>query len=315
MKKWWKGILILTGAASAATAGGTAYFYRRVMKRNKMKVEDTMKMSGTDWSQYRELLEGRKTYLMSRPHEDVYITSEDGLRLHGTFFPGTEGAKKIAICLHGYTSQGMSDYIGLSDYYLKRGFAMLLPDARAHGKSEGEYVGFGCLDRRDLMRWIDWTLKKCGEDVQILLHGNSMGGATVLMASGLKLPGQVKGIISDCGFTSAKEVFSHVLRSWYHLPAFPMIQIADLVNRRRAGYGLDECNAKREVRKATVPILLIHGSKDDFVPCRMCREIYENCKPGTRMVIIEGAAHGESYFKDMKKYEEAMTEFIGGVIR
>ena len=111
MQKWWKGLLLMAGAASAATAGGTAYFYRRVMKRNRMKVEDTMKMSGTDWSRYADLLKERKAWMMSQPHEEAEIMSEYGLKLHGTFFPGTGGAKKLAICLHGYTSQGMSDYI------------------------------------------------------------------------------------------------------------------------------------------------------------------------------------------------------------
>ncbi len=81
-----------------------------------------------------------------------------------------------------------------------------------------------------------------------------MGGATVLMASGLELPKQVKGIISDCGFTSPKEVFTHVLHSMYHLPAFPVIQISDYINRKKAGYGMDECNAAREVRKANLSL-------------------------------------------------------------
>ena len=130
---------------------------------------------------------------------------------------------KSRVCLHGYTSQGMSDYIGLSDYYLKRGYGMFLPDARAHGQSEGEYVGFGCLDRYDLMGWLQWIIRRCGENVELLLHGTSMGGSHGADASGLELPSQVKGIVSDCGFTSPKEVFTHVLHSMYHLPAFPMI--------------------------------------------------------------------------------------------
>ena len=309
-----KGAAALLGLLAVSEAGASAYFYRRTMKRNRLSVERTIKMSGTDWGQYGQTMQERKDYMLAQPHEEVWRMSEDGLRLHATFFPNQD-SKKIALCLHGYTSQGMSDYIGLSGYYLKHGFAMFLPDARAHGQSEGEYVGFGCLDRYDLLGWIHWIIERCGEDIQILLHGTSMGGATVLMASGLKLPPQVKGIVSDCGFTSPKAVFTHVLHSMYHLPAFPMIPIASAVNRRKAGYGLDDCNAAREVRKAKVPVLLIHGSADSFVPCRMCEEIYENCASPKKKLIIEGAAHAESYYKDPESYEKALDEFIGGILK
>ena len=259
-----KGAAALLGLLAVSEAGASAYFYRRTMKRNRLSVERTIKMSGTDWGQYGQTMQERKDYMLAQPHEEVWRMSEDGLRLHATFFPNQD-SKKIALCLHGYTSQGMSDYIGLSGYYLKHGFAMFLPDARAHGQSEGEYVGFGCLDRYDLLGWLHWIMERCGEDVQILLHGTSMGGATVLMA--------------------------------------------------RAGYGLDDCNAAREVRKAKVPMLLIHGSADSFVPCRMCEEIYENCASPKKKLIIEGAAHAESYYKDPESYEKALDEFIGGILK
>ena len=308
-----KKTMVCLGALAAVGVGETAYFYRRTMKRNNAKVERTMKMSGTDWSQYGPLLEKRKEFMLSQEHKDVHQIAFDGLKLHATYFPSIDKnveKKKVAICFHGYTSQGMSDYIGLSDYYLKRGYAMLLPDARAHGQSEGEYIGFGCLDRKDVLVWIDWVIQELDGDVEIVLHGTSMGGATVLMASGLELPAQVKGIISDCGFTSPKEVFTHVLNSMYHLPAFPVIPGADLVNKKLAGYGMDECNAKREVAKAKVPILFIHGSNDTFVPCKMCDEIYDCCASPKKKLIIDGAAHAESYYKDMEKYEQAMTDFF-----
>ena len=102
-----------------------------------------------------------------------------------------------------------------------------------------------------------------------------MGGATVCMMSGLDLPPQVKGIVSDCAFTSAKDVFTHVLHSMYHLPAFPMIQIADRLNRRNAGYGLDDCNAAREVRNAKVPFLFIHGGTISLFLPDVCRDLRE----------------------------------------
>ena len=314
MGRIMKSLAALTGIAAAAEAAGTAYFYRRTMKRSKAKTERTMKMSGTDWTQYFPVMEAKKDYMMAQPHEDVWIASNDGLKLHGVYFPG-EKTNKAVICFHGYTSQCMSDFIGLSEYYLKHGFRMLLVDERAHGQSEGEYIGFGCKDRFDAVKWIQWLIKEAGEDVQILLHGISMGGATVLMTSGLPLPSQVKGIISDCAFTSPKEVFTHVLNTMYHLPAFPMIQVADAVNKSKAGYGLDECNAAREVRKAKVPILMIHGEKDTFVPCEMCERIYVNCASPKKKLIIKGAAHAERYYKDTKAYEAAMDSFIGGIIK
>ena len=304
------------GAAAAFASAEvliSAYFYRRTMKRNKAKVERTMKMAGTDWSQYKDIIGKRKEYFLSQPHEDVWITADDELKLHGTFFPN-KNSKRIVLCFHGYTSEGMKDYIALSDYYLSRGFAMLLVDERAHGLSEGNYIGFGCLDRKDALRWIEWLVKTCGEDIKIILHGTSMGAATVLMTSGLKLPDQVKGIVSDCGFTSPKEVFTHVLHSMYHMPAFPIIPIADIMNRKLAGYGMDECNAAREVRKSTTPTLFIHGSADTFVPCRMCEKMYENCGAKKWKLIIEGAAHAESYYKDTKRYEEMLDLLMKEVL-
>ena len=311
-RKMLRIVTVLLGVVAAAGLGIAAYFYRRTMIRGNAKTDRTIKMAGTDWNQHMPFIQARKEAMLSEKHSDEWLMSADGLRLHATWFPQGE-CKKIVICFHGYTSQGMKDYLGLSGYYLKNGYSMLLVDERAHGESEGKYIGFGCLDRIDALKWINWVLRKCGEDVEILLHGTSMGGATVLMMSSLELPAQVKGIVSDCAFTSPKEVFSHVLKSMYHLPAFPVMNISDFLNKRLAGYGLDECNAAREVKKAKVPILFIHGSGDTFVPYSMCETMYENCASSKKKLIIEGAAHAECYYKDTDAYENALTEFIGGL--
>lgn len=314
MKRWIGGAAVLLSLLAVSEAGGAAYFYQRTMKRGKAKTERTIKMAGTDWSQHMDFIQERKKYMLAQYHEDVYQTSKDGLKLHATYFPGPD-TQKIVICFHGYTSDGMHDFIGLSDYYMRNGYGMLLVDERAHGKSEGTYIGFGCLDRHDAQGWIQWVIQECGPQVQILLHGISMGGSTVLMTSSMELPLQVKGIISECGFTSPKEVFTHVLHTMYHLPAFPMIQISDYVNRKKAGFGLDECNAAREVRNAKVPILLIHGDGDTFVPCEMCEKIYENCTSPKTRLIIKDAAHAECYYKDTEAYEQALDTFVGGLMK
>lgn len=311
--KVWK---MLAGAGIAATAaelGISYYFFNRTMVRQNAKTERTKEMSGTNWDQYMPKIGVWKEWMLEQPHEDVYITAGDGLKLHGTYFPATnaeEESPKLAICFHGYTSNGISGFIGLSNYYLKKGYAMLLVDQRAHGESDGKYIGFGCLDRKDALRWIQYAEERLGSDCSIVLHGTSMGGATVLMTSGLSLPGSVKAIISDCAFTSAWDVFAHVLEDQYHLPARPVLEISTRMVQKYAGYDLRECNSAKEVRKSTVPILMIHGDADSFVPCRMCHEIYRNCVSDKDLLIVHGAGHCESHYKDTEAYEAKLTEFL-----
>ena len=303
---------LLLGAGALAAAGEygiASYFFRRTMLRQKAETKRTMDMAGTNWDLYMPKIKKMKAWMMEQEREDVYITSGDGLKLHGTYFPG-QGGKKLVICFHGYTSRGMSDYIGLSNYYLPKGFKMLLVDERAHGDSEGTYIGFGCLDREDALLWIEYAAKRFGSGCEIWRRGTSMGASTVLMASGLKLSPQVKGIVSDCAFTTAWDVFAHVLKDQYHLPSYPILKISDRMCREKAGYGLKQCSAALEVKKAKVPILFIHGDADTFVPCSMCFEIYENCASKKNMLIVHGAGHVEAFYKEQALYEQKLTEFL-----
>ncbi len=306
-----KGRLLL-GAALLGAAGEVAvasYFYRRTMLRGNAKRDRTQKMAGTDWDRYIPTIRAAKEWLAEQPQEEVWITSDDGLKLFGRFFPCGSSTKTV-LCFHGYTSEGLNDYSTLARFYLEHGFNLLIVDERAHGRSEGTYIGFGCLDRLDAKVWIDYLVKRMGEDSSILLHGDSMGAATVLMTTGLSLPKQVKAAVSDCAFTSAWEVFSAVLKNMYHLPAFPIMQLANRMVLKNAGYELDECNARREVRKAKIPILFIHGKSDTFVPCSMVYELYDACRTEKKLVVIEDAGHVESCYKNPEKYEEAIRSFI-----
>lgn len=303
---------LLAGTA-AAEYGITSYFFRRTMIRQNTDTGRTKDMAGTDWDQYMPYISECRTWLNDSPREDVYIKSEDGLRLHGTWFhgdPDASGRRKIILCFHGYTGKGMSDFTCMANFYLRHGYQVILVDQRAHGDSEGDYVGFGCLDRKDALRWIGFVLEQAGKDCGIWLHGLSMGAATVLMTSGLKLPAQVRGIISDCAFTSAWDVFSHVLKDQYHMPPYPILKLSDSMVKKRAGYGLKECSASEEVKKAKAPILMIHGEADTFVPVRMCREIYGNIASKKDILLVPGAGHAESFYKARSACEQKLTDFL-----
>ncbi len=300
---------IVVGAAAVSEFALASYFVKRTLVRSRAKKEDTMKMSGTDWNQYIPDIQKDREWLWEQhEHEDVSITSRDGLKLAGTLFP-VENARGTVLCLHGYTSSRMQDYSSLGRYFMENNFQLLLVDHRAHGDSEGTYIGFGILDRHDARKWLDFINERFGTEKKILIMGTSMGAATALMLSGLKLPENVAGIISDCAFTSPWDVFQSVLKNWYHLPAFPLMHITSMMSRKLAGYDYRECNAKEEVKKSTVPILLIHGGEDNFVPTQMCEEIYRNC-PDAEMQIIDGASHAESFYKDPKLYKKRLQEFF-----
>lgn len=311
--KAWKWVLGFGAAGALAEYAVSDYFFKRTLLRKNAKRERTQNMSGTNWDAYVPNIRACREWTMEQTNEEVSITSDDGLQLFGRYFKNGSSRKNI-ICFHGYTSEGMNDYPCLIKFYLEAGYNVLVIDERAHGKSEGTYIGFGCLDRWDALLWIEYIVNRFGDEQEIILHGTSMGGATVLMTSGLELPPNVKGIISDCAFTSAWDVFTSVLHSMYHIPAFPILQIADHMCRKKAGYGLAECNSAQEVKKSNVPILFIHGDADTFVPYKMCHEIYENCASDKQILIIKDASHAEAYHKDTEAYEGAIKSFLGKLV-
>lgn len=262
-----------------------------------------------DTPHYKVSREGMKI-LKTLQSEDNYISSRDGLKLHAYMFPAEKPSKKFILGVHGYRSYSRPEYAPYTEFYRSEGFNMFLPDDRAHAPSEGEYVGFGVLDRLDCVDWAKYIVEKYGEDVEILLHGVSMGAATVLAASGeTDLPPQVKGIISDCGFTSANEVLKFQLKNMAHLPASDKIlPKVEKICKKKAGFDFHEYSAIDQVKNAKVPILFVQGKKDNMVPAHMAEDLYNACPTKKKLLMVQEAGHGESiafapeeYYRDIKE--------------
>ncbi|HIV85953.1 MAG TPA: alpha/beta hydrolase [Candidatus Monoglobus merdigallinarum] len=306
------------GALAADFSIGTYIFNTTVVRKNT-SFNRTTKLTGVQWEKYDKERKEIFEKLNSSESKHIYTKSYDNLKLHGQYFKGwydnEPDIKRVAICFHGYTSQGIGNNSAAAMFFLNNGFDVLFPDARAHGESEGKYIGFGCLDRFDGLEWVRviQRMHKEAENagkLEIYLYGVSMGGATVCMMSGLDLPDCVKGIISDCAFTSAEYVFKTVIKNKYNLPIPPVLFATNIICKNVAGYGLNECNSAAEVKKAKVPMLFIHGSADGFIPVKMCHEIYDSCASKKDIMIVEGAVHVESYYKAREAYEEKIKEFF-----
>ena len=246
------------------------------------------------------------------PFEEVNITSRDGLQLHAWFFPAEEPTNKIVIGVHGYRSYSRPECAPYIEFYRSLGYSMLMVDDRAHAPSEGEYIGFGVLDRLDCVDWAKYLVDRFGEDSQILLHGVSMGAATVLSASGEEdLPVQVRGVVGDCGFTSPWEVLHYQLGESMHLPADLILPHVEKLCEKKAGFNLHDNAAIDQVKKARVPILFVHGEKDEMVPPWMAPELYEACASEKRLLMVPEAAHGESIAFAPEEYHAAIRELFG----
>ncbi len=240
--------------------------------------------------------------------EELRITSGDGLRLYATWFPA-ENACKTVVCLHGYLSNGYNDFGSLLKFYHDAGLNVLLVDQRAHNRSEGRHIGFGVLERYDCRRWIEFLN---GRGVrEIYLHGISMGASAALMASGLELPENVRGIIADCGFTSAWDEFAGVLKAVYRLPEFPVLHTASLICKIFAGYGFRDVSTLDIMRAQKRPVLFIHGDADNFVPTWMTLKNHDACIAPKRLLITKNAAHGESRFAEPERFISAISDFTG----
>ncbi len=304
---------VAVGTAAVGTVasiiGAHTLFNKVIPRQDGVKVDMKEMADMEKWEEYKKGIIPRREYLCAQPTEHIVIRARDGITLHGDFFYA-DNSKKVAILFHGYTSNGMS-CASYASYLHKHGVTCLLVDNRAHGQSEGKYIGFGILDRYDALKWIEYVNKRFGEDTPILLHGTSMGGSTVLMVAGMdECPENVRTVIADCAFTSPEDVFTHILKRDYKLPKVPIMNINNAICRKRAGYGFSDASTLDAVKKSKCPIFFVHGAEDNFVPTYMTKQNYEACTVPKDLLITENAGHGAAYFENPELYEKKTGEFL-----
>ena len=307
MREILVGILLFAVLLVACSVFVSEYLFKIIIYRQKKSSSQKDIDAVASWYRHYPIAKEGRRWLEGMPYINVYIKSFDGLRLYGALLENY--SDKIVICVHGFTGSGKKDFASLAQAYYKNGYNVLLVDNRAHGQSEGKYVGFGVLDRFDLRNWVKYTVNRFGSNIKIFLHGISMGASTVLMASSI-MPKNVRGIIADCGFTSVYEIFEYVLKRDYHLPKFPIIYLTNIMSKIRAGYGYKDVNTTAEIARSDIPILFIHGENDEFVPLWMTMKNYSHCKAYKELFIVRESEHAESHYIDKKGYERRILTFI-----
>ena len=242
--------------------------------------------------------------------EEVCVTSYDGKKLYPMILKAKKETGKVAIIIHGYNAkyQEMNKY---AELFYNLGYNVVLTQNRAHGKSEGRFIGMGWLDRLDMLEVINMCIQKFGEGCSIDIFGLSMGAATVCMLSGEKLPSNVKHLISDCAYASVYEEFKYVYESNTKLPATGLTEILNIYAKIRCGYSIKNADARTKLPNCKVPILFIHGEKDTFVPYDNLKKLYDATPDNLRHAYtFENAGHAECLPYNEEKYTQIVKEFL-----
>ncbi|MBE6894971.1 MAG: alpha/beta hydrolase [Ruminococcaceae bacterium] len=263
--------------------------------------------NGKVYRPYHSMMKNWIMQARAMDHKDYYITAFDGTKLHAKYYEYKKGAV-TEIMFHGYRGSAERDLSGGLQRCFALGRNVLIVDQRTTCGSGGHVITFGIKEHRDCLSWVDFAVKEFGEDVPLLLTGISMGASTVLMAAGKDLPPSVKGILADCGFTTAEEIIKKCCKD-LHLPAnilYPFIKLgAKLFGR----FDLEEYSALQAVENCTLPVMFVHSSGDDFVPCYMSSKLYDACRGPKRLVVIGGSGHGLSFLLDNQKYFSELSDF------
>lgn len=300
-------------AAGAAALGSTQYLMRVALDRQMPPLPNMEKTrnqlcGGAMAETFFQKLSAAAEKLETTPHTTVQMQSYDGQTLVGHWFDCKE-PKRVIVAMHGWRSGWSSDFGIIADFWRRNDSSVLFAEQRGQGSSGGAYMGFGMMERHDCLCWCRWINSHTAGHIPIYLAGVSMGATTVLMASDLELPSNVRGIMADCGFTSAHDIWKHVAEKNLHLSYDIHRGMADVLCRKRIAMSSRDCSTEKSLKDCKIPVLLIHGTADRFVPVEMTYRNYQACAAPKYLLIVPGAEHGMSYFLEKDRYEQAVLNF------
>ena len=325
----WMIICIIVAVILLGWIGiGYVGFKTAICRGHELDINDREALKGTAWDQYYDEIQEGIVWISQQEAEDIYIQSEDGLKLHARLMDQS-GAKGTVLMFHGYRTHPEVDFSASSYVYYECGNRIVHIDQRAAGESEGKYIGFGVLESRDCCLWAQYIANRFGTDQKIILAGLSMGASTVLMATAhhedrrvrincspeepmevsMTLPKNVTGIVADSAFSSPYDIIKKRIRTTYHCNGRLLTIAIGIWSRMLAHYSLKELSVPDVMKHNTIPVLLVHGTEDSNVPVEMTVKIAENCQAPKQVLLVKGAEHGTGYRVDNEAYKKALQEF------
>lgn len=308
--RWLVGMIVVVMIALFAAS---CYFFSVAMvPGHKDFINNSTKIAKSD------PLYEQKMWFKHTPKQRWTMQSASGnYQLVADYIPAARKTTRNVVIAHGFmgNKEKMGEYAAL---FHQMGYNVLMPDARAHGESQGKYIGYGWPERYDIRKWTNKLIRHNGTDSQVVLFGVSMGGATTMMTSGLHLPAQVKALVEDCGYTSLNDELNYEAGNLYGIPKFLrvlLIGTMSLINRTQNGFFIGEASAIKMLHHNHRPMLFIHGAEDNFVPTKMVYRNYKATAGPSELWVVPGAGHAKSFATHPSQYRHHLEKFLNHYIK
>ena len=303
MKRMTKAAL----AAASISVFSAAQLYQYVFGREEPQLIRSLKKRRPNKNHGEEFYRRQQEGMLAArntPHETLTDQTKRGHLVRGYLWKSPSPSKNaVAFLIHGYRSNAMETVGPFLSYYLSRGIDVFSCDHEAAGGSEGRFFSYDYFESEVCLSWLSYLVRRYGPEVSILLHGFSMGAATVLHMSD-RCPPQVKFLVSDCGYTSGQDILTFQAGSKL---LYPLLRAE---NRLVAGFDLEKTDVRPHLRRTDKPILFVHGTADPTVPYWMGQELYRICPTEKYLLTVEKGLHVESIYRERAAYEKMLDEFI-----
>ncbi len=323
---FWIAVIALIVVVIGFSVYGIKLFRKMICREpyakapTREEADEPMKLDPL-WVPYKEAFQEGKKYFCLADRERVEIKAHDGISLVGHILwpegvrgedgqPDLSKIKGFFQLMHGFHGTGYSNFGLVLPFYMSLGYAILLVDERAHQESGGDYITFGIKERYDCRDWVGYLSGRFGQDMPIYLDGISMGATVVMMASALDLPGNVRGVIADCGFTSPKAIMEHVMKNMMHLPTTILMPLAGLLCKYMAGFDWEAYSTLDAMKEGRLPVLFLHGRADELVPCYMTEQNYAACTADKEVMYVDEAGHGLCYLMKTEECQAKLAAFV-----
>lgn len=227
----------------------------------------------------------RVEYFPDDNAEDIFLITEDNVKIHGYWMPSESKDAPVLLSFHG-NAENANMGLDYAKYFNMMNISVILADYRGYGKSEGSPTEKGTYI--DAQAFYNYAIKKTSIS-NLFIHGRSLGGAVAVYLASIK---KSAGLILESTLTTAEEVFG--------------IPEKDLGAKYRSIDIIDKINA---------PTLIIHGVKDDIVPFWMGEKLYEKLHVTKEFYAVEKAGHNDLVMFEKEKYFTKIAGFINSIIK